>query len=198
MTRYGTGHKQKTHDRIVAIAARELRLQGPEKLGVSAVMGNAGLTHGGFYAHFSSKDSLITAAIARMFTDAITFLQGHLENASANEGLSAYIDSYLSPEHRDEIEKGCPVVSLASDVPRLSPQARQAFATGLRDLLAAIASCLSALGINQPERKAQSLMSEIVGALSLARAESDSERSNEILAASRQEAKVRLGLKQPV
>jgi len=192
--RYDTGHKQKTREIILKVAARELRLLGPQKLGVSTVMGNAGLTHGGFYAHFASKESLIVAAISHMFAEAVAFLDSQVEGQNAGAGLSAYINLYLSSGHRDGIEKGCPIVALASDVPRLPEKARQAFTDGLRHLLEAIENCLKAMGVASPEEAAISLMNEMVGALTLARAEPDIRRSGDILEISRRLVKARLGV----
>ncbi|MGH8080248.1 MAG: TetR/AcrR family transcriptional regulator, partial [Lysobacter sp.] len=105
--RYDSEHKLKTRERVLAVAAEAIRDQGPHRVGVAAVMSEAGLTHGGFYAHFASKDELITAAIDHMFLDA----RGRFDRYASSDKppaqvLSGYIDFYLSRGHRDAMGKG--------------------------------------------------------------------------------------------
>ena len=116
--RYDTDHKEKTRKRVLGEAAKAIRENGPEGIGVAGIMAAAGLTHGGFYAHFKSKDELIAAAIDEMFNDASSRFARATEGFSPEVGMVRYINFYLSREHRDARSTGCPVAALAADLPR--------------------------------------------------------------------------------
>ena len=192
--RYDAEHKQKTRAKVLDVAAKAIRKDGPDRVGVAGVMAEAGLTHGGFYAHFKSKDELVTAAIGQMFEESRARLAREMDGRSPAEGLSAYIDFYLSPKHRDARGAGCPMAALASDLPRLPDDARVLFAEGARRLTDAMAGKFEAMAFPDPQALARSTVSELVGALSLARAETDVARSDAILADSRRLLKQRLAL----
>ena len=192
--RYDADHKQETRRKVLKAAARAIRADGPFKVGVAGVMAQAGLTHGGFYAHFASKDELVAAGIGQMFDDGRGRLQRETGNRAPVDALAAYIDFYLSAEHRDARNSGCPLPFLAADAPRLSGPARDRFAQGVADLTARLAGRLAAVGRTDPETDARSLLSEMVGALSLARADPDPSRSDAILATSRAALKARFDL----
>src|ERR1700741_5024355 len=121
--RYSPDHKQKTKERVLTEAAREIRAQGPHQIGVAAVMAKAGLTQGGFYAHFASKDDLVAQTIDHMFADSADTWRRRTEGRPGKEALNAYVDFYLSAAHRDARGAGCPLPFLASDLPRLSDEA---------------------------------------------------------------------------
>ncbi|PXV61544.1 transcriptional regulator, TetR family [Dyella jiangningensis] len=192
--RYDAEHKQKTRSKVLEVAAQAIRKDGPDRIGVAGVMAEAGLTHGGFYAHFKSKDELVTAAIGQMFEESRARFVHEMEGRSPAEGLSAYIDFYLSARHRDMRGAGCPMAALASDLPRLPDDARALFAEGARRLTGALARKFEAMAYADPQALARSTVSELVGALSLARVETDTQRSDAILADSRRLLKQRLGL----
>jgi TetR/AcrR family transcriptional repressor of nem operon len=192
--RYDARHKPETRARVVKAAARAIRAKGPFKVGVASVMAEAGLTHGGFYAHFASKDELIAAGVGRMFEDGGAALVRETANRAPAAALAAYIDFYLSERHRDSRSAGCPLPFLAADAPRLPEAARARFAQGVADLAAHLAARLAAIERPCPDRDARSLLSELVGALSLARAEPDRARSDEILQSSRAALKARFQL----
>jgi TetR/AcrR family transcriptional repressor of nem operon len=192
--RYDTDHKQKTHARLLKSAAKAVRAQGPHRVGVAAVMADAGLTHGGFYAHFASKDALVAAAIGQMFEEARTRFLHETHERTPSQGLVAYIDFYLSAAHRDARRSGCPIAALASDLPRLKKPALDQFADGVARLRAALADKIAQLGHADAGQEASSAMSELVGALSLARAEPDAKRSDAILSDSKRALKRRLKL----
>jgi TetR/AcrR family transcriptional repressor of nem operon len=192
--RYDAEHKQKTRSKVLEVAAKAIRQDGPDRIGVAGVMAEAGLTHGGFYAHFKSKDDLVTAAIEQMFEESRARLKHEMEGHAPAQGLANYIDFYLSKKHRDARASGCPMAALASDLPRLPEQTRALFAEGARRLTEAMAERFAALGFSEPQTLARSTVSELVGALSLARVETDARRSDAILADSRQLLKQRLGL----
>jgi TetR/AcrR family transcriptional regulator, transcriptional repressor for nem operon len=193
--RYSPEHKQKTRERVLAAAAKAIRADGPHRVGVASVMSGAGLTHGGFYAHFASKDELIAAAIDQMFESALARWARETGDRSPGDGLAAYIEFYLSPAHRDARGTGCPMPALAADLPRLTGASRAAFAAGTRSLIRLVAAHLAELGHANAEVLASSVLSELVGALSLARGEPDRARSDALLAASRRMVRERVGLR---
>lgn len=192
--RYDAEHKQKTRAKVLQVAAKAIRAEGPDRIGVAGVMAEAGLTHGGFYAHFRSKDELVTAAIEQMFDEARARVAHEMDGRSPAEGLAAYIDFYLSKKHRDARSAGCPMAALSSDLPRLSDATRAQFAAGAQRLTQAIAEQLRALGHADALDQARSVVAELIGALSLARIEPDAAHSDAILVNSRRLLKQRLGL----
>jgi TetR/AcrR family transcriptional repressor of nem operon len=191
--RYDTDHKQKTREKVLEAAAEALRADGPHKLGVAGVMAKAGLTHGGFYAHFESKDDLVAQAIGHMFA------RSRLKRIDLDEGrgpaekLVAFIDYYLSQAHRDS-PIGCPMPALAADAPRLTPEVRAVFSKGMAGMTGRIAELLHELGRAEPEDLATSTVAEMVGGLVLARAEPDAARSDLMLERSKHVLKQRLNL----
>lgn len=192
--RYDAEHKQRTRERVLKAAARAMRAEGPHQVAVAGVMADAGLTHGGFYAHFASKDDLIAQTIAQMFCEGGERMRRATESHEPAEALRRYIDLYLSTAHRDARTGGCPIPFLAADLPRLTEAARTSFATGVAAMRARLAERLRALARPDPESEASSMLAELVGALSLARAEPDPATSDAILDRSRAALKRRLGL----
>jgi len=192
--RYDSEHKQQTRIRVLDAAATAIRTVGPDRVGVAGVMAEAGLTHGGFYAHFASKDDLVTAAIAHMFDQAGERLRLETEGREPDEALASYIDFYLSRKHRDARGSGCPMAALASDLPRLTDEARSIFSVGARRHGDTLAGKLAELGRADADAQARSAVAELIGALSLARVEKDAKRSDAILETSKRSLKRRLGL----
>ena len=194
--RYDAEHKQKTREKVVRAATKAIRADGPHRIGVAGVMAKAGLTHGGFYAHFDSKDDLIVAAIGQMFEDGRARMQMETEEREPVVALNSYIDFYLSPRHRDAAT-GCPIPTLAADLPRLSRPARVRFSAGVNRLRGLLAQRLESAGHANAAESASSMLAEMVGALSLARAEADPELSDAILSNSRRALKARFGIEEP-
>jgi TetR/AcrR family transcriptional repressor of nem operon len=192
--RYDAEHKRKTRAKVLAAAARAIRAEGPHRVGVAGVMSAAGLTHGGFYAHFASKDELVAEAIDAMFLDARIRFARETEGRSPAEGLAAYLDFYLSAAHRDAPDSGCPLPALSADLPRLAPAARERYGRGLADLTGRVAGLLRRLGRDEADDLAASLIAELVGALALSRAVADPGQSDAILARTRRTARLRAGL----
>jgi TetR/AcrR family transcriptional repressor of nem operon len=190
--RYDADHKQKTREKVLKAAARAIRAQGPHRVGVAGVMRDAGLTHGGFYAHFDSKDDLVAAAIGQMFEQSRARFLSEVKDYPPAQALNAYVDFYLSTAHRDARASGCPIPALAADLPRLHRGARARFAEGVAALTQRVAERIAQLGHDEPEALARSIVAEMVGALSLARAEPDEHKSNQMLADSRELVKKRL------
>jgi TetR/AcrR family transcriptional regulator, transcriptional repressor for nem operon len=192
--RYDADHKQQTRERVLREAAKAIRAEGPHQIAVAGIMARAGLTHGGFYAHFASKDDLVVAAIGQMFDEGLERVVRETEGRTPAAGLAAYIDFYLSHEHRDARTSGCPLPFMAADLPRLSAPAQARFAEGIAGLRGKLGALLEQLGHADVKTEASSMLSELVGALSLARAEPDRERSDTILARSTASLKQRFGL----
>lgn len=157
--------------RILDAAARLFREKGFEAVSVSEVMKAAGLTHGGFYGHFESKDDLIARTIAHIF---------HM-GADGPEDLTAYLDAYLSPVHRDSIAKGCPTAALIADVRRQTPEARVAMTAGFKSQIDRITSAIAKTEAHDARRSAIGAWASLVGAVMIARTIEDPALSDEIL-----------------
>jgi TetR/AcrR family transcriptional regulator, transcriptional repressor for nem operon len=191
--RYGKDQKEITRDRVLKAAAKQMRERGPERIALASVMADANLTHGGFYAHFESKDDFLRAAVERMFADS-PFGMLTDEGQTASEALIRFIDFYLSPDHRDMRDGGCPLPFLAADAPRLSPEIRQRLAKAAGTMMKVVARHLATLGHLDAEDEASSCVAEIIGAMVLARAEPSPEGSDVILDRSRSRILRRLKL----
>jgi TetR/AcrR family transcriptional repressor of nem operon len=183
--RYDSDHKSETRRRVLKEAAREIRAKGPGGVAVAGVMARAGLTHGGFYAHFESKEALIAAAIETMFESARSKFDLTTAVDNPRAALLAYVDFYLSAAHRDSREYGCPLPSLSGDLARLEPEARVRFGQGVAALTGRLAKALGRHRIADPEKAAASMLNEMVGAVALARAVSDPAQSDAILLSAR-------------
>ncbi len=181
--------KQVTHDRIVETAARAIRGGGFAGVGVADIMKRAGLTHGGFYAHFASRDALLAEALdhaGRESQERITRAT-HKREAAGISPLRALVESYLSDSHLASAESGCPVAALASEIPRQADAVREAAGRRVRSLLATVHKCLPASTPHASSHDvAATIASQMVGALQLARALGDNSEGRALLAASRQ------------
>lgn len=192
--RYDSEHKQQTREKVLLAAARAIRERGPERVSVVAVMAEAGLTHGGFYAHFPSKAALIAASIEYMFDQAKARLEEARTGRSPRKALSAYIDYYLSEEHCAARGRGCPLAALGSDLPRLDDASKKAFATGMEHLTEGLAAMLEAMGSRKPQATADSLRAELLGALLCARLAVNARERKSVLEASKQALRERFEL----
>ena len=192
--RYDAEHKARTRERVLEAAVRAIRTEGPGQIAVAGVMQQAGLTHGGFYAHFDSREALVLAAVQRMFADAQGAFERVTEGLSPAEGLRNYVRFYLSRNHRDARDTGCPLPLLSSDLPRMGEPARLRFQEGVARLTGLLHGLLARTGCVDAETLAASALSEMIGALSLSRAVSDPEQSDAILLRSRRAVLERFGL----
>lgn len=192
--RYDAEHKQQTRERLLKETAKAIREEGPHRIGVADIMARAGLTHGGFYAHFKSRDELVAEGVAQMFRESRQRVKQAVEGRGPAEALADYIGFYLSPAHRDTRSAGCPLPFLAADAPRLAPEVRARYAAGVRALEDELAALIEKLGRPDAEAEAGALVAELVGALSLARAEPDAARADLMLARARERLFKRFGL----
>jgi TetR/AcrR family transcriptional repressor of nem operon len=195
--RYAQTHKQETRAKVLKVAAEALREKGPDGVGVAEVMSAAGLTHGGFYAHFPSKDVFLTETLNEVFAQLTERIRSVTEGLPPREALNAYIDHYVSRRHRDHPTMGCPLPALNSELPRQSESFRAAFDAGVKRLVGQFEQWISGAGIANAEKLAVSTVSAMVGALALARAVSDRHLSDELIESARAGIKARLGLVEP-
>lgn len=182
LARYDRGHKERTRASILESASRAFRAHGIEGVGVADVMAGAGLTHGGFYAHFHSKDELAAEAAAASLREAATRRFAPRHDGEPGESLSAYIRSYLSRASRDSPETSCAVAALAADIARRSPETRHTFTQAVQTYVDGLASLLP--GGGDPDA-AWALLAGMAGTLALARAVDDPELSDRILLSGR-------------
>ncbi len=169
--RFDKGHKEQTRRRIVETAARRFRKEGVEAVGIAGLMADAGLTHGGFYAHFASKEELVRAALEEASDQSRERRAVLLEKG---ESLEALVRSYLRPVHRDTPELGCAAAALIAEIARHEPETRSAFTGRLKELLAQFEA---ALPVDMPEevrsRRAIGIFGTMLGTLQMARAVTD-------------------------
>ena len=164
---------QINRERILTEAARLFRERGFEDVGVAEVMNAAGLTHGGFYGHFASKDDLIAETVAHMMANGTKL---------SAENLPGFVNAYLSRRHRDGVAQGCPIAALAGDVRRQDASARRAMTKGLRAQINQIAASMSDdQSKRTQQRAAVGVWATMVGALVLARTTDDEAFSDQIL-----------------
>lgn len=192
--RYPEHHKRETRKRVLDAASQALREKGPRDLAVAEVMQAAGLTHGGFYAHFKSKDALLAETLTEIFVQSSLRTRRLVDGLPPDHALATYIDFYVSKAHRDDPKGGCPIVALASELPRQSKKFQAAFDAGVKLLITTLSRWMEAMGLEEPERLAASVLSAMSGAVTLSRAVSDRHLSDELLESARASIKARLGL----
>lgn len=173
--------KARSHDRIVEIAAARMRESGTAAPAVSELMQAAGLTHGGFYKHFGSRDDLVAEAVDRALTDNQGALAALL--ADATDPLAEFVDWYASAEHRDAPGSGCGVVSLGADAARGDERVQAAYTAQVQRYLAHLEEQLGDQG------RAATALSTLVGAVLVARAVGAGDLSDEILRSARDAVK---------
>jgi TetR/AcrR family transcriptional regulator, transcriptional repressor for nem operon len=178
--RYRRDHKENTHRRVVEVAGARFRKEGLDSVGVATLMGDAGLTHGGFYSHFASKEALVEEVVEAGMEE--TFAR--IREASKEGGIEGFIRFYLRAGHREHPEKGCPAAALGPEIGRHSKATRNAFTRKLRRIVSLIASLLP----NPNAEIAQAIFATLVGTLQLARAVSHSALSDQLLKAGQEAA----------
>ena len=163
-----TSRKELTHDRILDVAARAIRRAGYDGVGLAAIMKEAGLTHGGFYAHFASRDALLAEATQRAGRDTGAILIERLRQAQAQgtSPFSALVQTYLADAQLENTECGCIVAALASEIPRQADEVASAARTRVLGLVELVRRTLP--GSSDPAQ-AQVVAATLVGALQLAR-----------------------------
>ena len=179
--RYGKDQKQATRQRIVEAAGRRFKEDGIDGAGVAAVMSDAGLTNGAFYAHFTSKEDLVANVLADQ-------LRGQRQSLDAQPsdraGLEAFVRSYLSSEHRDQYADGCPSAALLDEIARRPAATRQVFSDELMGVIDEIALRLDPTDVEAARMDALTVFGLMVGTVQLARALTDRDLSDQLLARS--------------
>ncbi|WP_029117251.1 TetR/AcrR family transcriptional regulator [Mycobacterium sp. URHB0044] len=173
--------KAASHDRIVDIASARMRRNGIKGVGVAELMKEAGLTHGGFYRHFESREDLVAVAVERALTQG----SERTVDTAAQGGRGAFeaiVDDYLSRAHRDQPEAGCAVAALAEDISRGDDRPRVAYGRKVEEYLELFAGLASSSDPGADRRRAYLVLSALVGAIAMARAVGDGDLSDDILA----------------
>lgn len=189
MARYNAEHKSRTRQRIIETAGRRFKEHGIDGSGIAAIMADAHLTNGAFYAHFTSKDDLVANVVADQ-------MSGWLENlGSAPPGrpaLEEFVRGYLSPHHRDHPDKGCPSAALLDEIGRCDKATRHAYTRAIREFVDAVATHLAPDDPAARRTRAIGLFTICVATMQLARAVTDPELSEDILESGIRNAQVLL------
>jgi AcrR family transcriptional regulator len=186
--------KEISHDRIVETAARAIRRSGYAGVGVADIMREAGLTHGGFYAHFASRDAMLVEALERAGRESVATIEKGTEKGR-RRGVSAFralLETYLSEAHVSGAEDGCPVAALSSEMPHQSSPVLKASAERVRTLMVHVQSALLASNSKgraraKAKEQAAVVTSTMVGALQLARTLGANAQGRAVLTAARRE-----------
>jgi len=183
MKRAAARSKEATHERIVETAARAIRRSGYAGTSVADIMKEAGLTHGGFYAHFASREAMLAEAADRAGAEAVAASTRIAAAAPPEQALQGLLRAYLSKEHLESAEMGCPVAALGSEMPRQAPEVRRAATRRIKEMIDVVARQSSDWG--QPGAHEQALVTTatMVGALIMARAVDDQRLSDALLKA---------------
>src|SRR5262245_699618 len=186
--RYSKEHKQETHARIVRKASVRLREKGAHGIGVADLMKEAGLTHGGFYAHFNSREALVIEAFSYAMDRSTERWRKMAEQTPPEMRFAAIVESYLTTIHRDDPGHGCAVPTLGPEIAREGPKARKAFAAKLDQMIEMMADQVPELPRKAARAQAIAALSTMAGAVVLSRVAGSGEFSEEILGAGREAA----------
>ena len=173
MKRAAARSKEVTHDRIVETAARAIRRSGYDGPSVADIMKEAGLTHGGFYAHFSSREAMLAEAADRAGAEAVAASTRVAATAPPEQALLWLLRAYLSKEHVKSAERGCAVAALGSEMPRQAPEGRRAATRRIKEMIDLVARQSPDWGQPGAHQHALVTAATLVGALVLARAVDD-------------------------
>jgi TetR/AcrR family transcriptional repressor of nem operon len=178
MVRYGKEHKLATRQRIIETAGRRLKRDGIDGSGVAALMADAGLTNGAFYAHFESKEDLVATAVADQLRDQREQLAAA---PPGRAGLEQIVRAYLSPTHRDSREEGCPSAALLDEIGRCAEPTKQVYTDSVLAFIDDIAARLAPHDPRSARVATLSVYALMVGTLQLSRALADQELADEVL-----------------
>ncbi|MES2948200.1 MAG: TetR/AcrR family transcriptional regulator [Pseudomonadota bacterium] len=175
--------KEASHERIVDAAARAIRRSGYDGTGVADIMKEAGLTHGAFYAHFASREAMLAEAADRAGAESNALAASVIAAVPPEQALQALMQVYLSKEHLESIETGCPISALGSEMPRQSPEVRRAATRRIKEMVDLIARQYPDWGQPAAHERALVTVATMVGTLMLARAVNDSALSDALCSA---------------
>jgi AcrR family transcriptional regulator len=178
VVRYGREHKQVTRQRIIEAAGRRFKRDGIDGSGVATLMKDAGLTNGAFYAHFTSKEDLVTTAVAEQLREQRAWLDAV---APGRAGVEQMVREYLTPEHRDNPEEGCPSAALLDEITRCADPTKQAYTDSVLAFIDNIAARLAPHDPPSVRPKILSVYALMIGTLQLSRALADRQLADDIL-----------------
>ncbi|MFH0302578.1 TetR/AcrR family transcriptional regulator [Bradyrhizobium sp. 31Argb] len=193
--RYSKEHKAETHERIVKQASVRLRERGAHGIGVADLMKEVGLTHGGFYAHFDSREALVIEAFGYAMDRANERWRKIVEETPPEKRLATIVDSYLTTTHRDDPGRGCAVPSLGAEIARESPKTRKAFAAKLERMIDMVADQILDVPPKAARKQAMAALATMMGTVVMSRIAGNGEFSDEILAAGREAVLPRASVK---
>jgi TetR/AcrR family transcriptional repressor of nem operon len=170
-----------TRRRIVDVAAREFRLNGIQATGLNDLMSEAGLTRGGFYRHFESKDQLVAEACAAGISTIVASLEAAASECEGKDGFRAIVDRYVSAGHRDDSVNGCPLAAMGSELARADESTRAAASHGFNELVAVAEKRLSDSQPETAHTEAVFAVAAMIGALTMSRIMVDRDASALIL-----------------
>ena len=183
--RYSKEHKFQTHAKIVKRASIKLREKGAHGIGVADLMKEAGLTHGGFYAHFDSRDALVIEAVSHAMDRSTERWRKLSEQTPADKRLAKIVNTYLGTDHRDDPGHGCAVPALAAEMARESAKTRRAFAGRMDQMIEMLTDQYQGMPRKAARKQAVSAFATMMGTLVMARVAGNSELSDEILKSGR-------------
>lgn len=193
--RYSREHKFQTHARIVKKASVKLRERGAHGIGVADLMKDAGLTHGGFYAHFDSREALVIEAFTHAMDRSTERWRKISAETPAEKRLSKIVSTYLAPLHRDDLGHGCAVPALAAEIARESVKTRRVFAGRMEQMIDMLADQFHGVPRKAARKQAMAALATMMGSLVMARIAGSGEFSDEILKSGREAV---LGRSKPV
>jgi TetR/AcrR family transcriptional regulator, transcriptional repressor for nem operon len=172
--------KDATHERIVAAAARAIRRSGYDGTGVADIMKEAGLTHGAFYAHFTSREAMLAEAAGRACAESAAAAADVVASVPPDRALASMLGAYLSREHLEHAEMGCPLAALGSETPRQAVEVRRVATRHIKEMIDLVARQSPDWGRPGAHQRALVTVATMVGALLLARAVDDRGLSDEL------------------
>jgi len=184
--RYSREHKLETHARIVRKASVRLREKGAHGVGVADLMKEAGLTHGGFYAHFDSRDDLVIEAFTHAMDRSTERWRKLVEQTPREKRFATIVNSYLTSLHRDDPGRGCAIPTLGAEIARESARTRRVFAGRLDQMIDILADQVPNLPRKAARKRAAAAMATMIGTLVMARVAGSGDFSDEILGAGRE------------
>jgi TetR/AcrR family transcriptional repressor of nem operon len=184
--RYTAGHKGEIHQRIVKDASRRVRAEGITGAAVSAVMKDSGLTHGGFYKHFGSKDELLTESLGEAFREIADRLGNAGEHSQPGTAWKAIVRAYLSPEHCEHAESGCPMAALAPELARADEALKGPIFEELLKYKSRMLPLMPGRRAADKERAFFAIFSTMIGAIAIARMLPDQTARAKVLAGTRE------------
>ena len=198
MSRTPHSRREETHERILDVAARAIRRHGYAGVGVADVMKEAGLTHGGFYAHFDSREALVIEAFNYAMDRANERWRKVTAETPPDKRLTTIIERYLTPVHRDDPGHGCAVPALGAEIARETPKTRRAFAVRLEQMIDMMADQIPDVPRKTARKQAMATLATMMGTIVLSRIAGSGEFSDEILSAGREAVLGRVAAAKPV